>query len=85
MDVLGHDDRRIDQNADRDRQPSQCHRVDPHAEPIHDQPRQNHGNGQCHCHDDRRPHVAEQQEQDDNHEHRADEDRPLNARQRVVD
>ena len=64
-DVLDVDDRVVDQFADRHGQAAERHRVDRHAEPLEDQPRDDDRQRNRRERDERRAEVQQEQEQDD--------------------
>ena len=84
-DVLDHDDRIVDHQADRGGQTAERHQVEALAEQAqhderHGERRRNHQAG-----DERRAPVAQEQHHDQRREHEADDHRVAHARDRVVD
>ena len=84
-DVLGDDDRRIDEQADRDGQAAERHRVDADAAGAQQESRQRDRERQRERHQQRRSPVAEQDEQHDDDEAGADQDRAADAAKRAAD
>ena len=70
-DVLAHDDGVVDQDADRERQAEQRHRVQREAERQHGDERREHRDRQRQTGDDRRAPRVEEQEHDEHGEQRA--------------
>ena len=73
VDVLAHDDRVVDQDADDERQRHQRHHVDGEADRPHEEERRDHGRRQRERGDQRRAPVAHEDE-DDEHGHQAAEE-----------
>ena len=91
-DVLAHNDRVVDQNADRQRQAHERHRLELEAERPHGDEARQHGDRQRHAGDHRRAPRIEEQEDDEHRENRAEEERllhvahgPRDANARVLD
>ena len=82
QDVLDHDDRGIDQQADGDRQAAQRHRVQPDAERLQQQPGQRNRQRNRERHDQRGANVAEQHQNDEHDEHAAEHHRAADAAKR---
>jgi hypothetical protein len=84
QDVLDHDDRGVDEEADGDRQPTQRHCVQPNTERSQKEACQRDGQRNGQRHDQGRAQVAEQQQDDEHHEHAAQHHRPADATQRRI-
>ena len=79
QDVLDHDDRRVDQEADGDRQPTERHRVQPDVERPQQKSCQRDRQWNGERHHQRRANVAEQQENHEHDEDAAQHDRSADA------
>ena len=82
QDVLDHDDRRVDQQADGDRQPAQRHRVQPDAERLQQKAGERDRQRNRQRHDQGRAHVAEQHQNHEHDEHAAEHHRAADAAKR---
>ncbi len=78
-DVLGQDDRRVHQQAHGDGEPAEGHGVEADPGRLQDQPREGDGERQREGHDQRRPQVAQQEEEHGHHQHGAQQDGPAHA------
>ena len=74
VDVLHHDHRIVDDEADGDGQAAHRHQVDRPAEQPHEDERRDHGERQRDGGDQRQPPVAQEDQQDDDGEQAADQD-----------
>ena len=81
QDVLHHDDRGVDQEADRDRQAAERHRVQTDAERPQQQPRKRDGQRNRERDDERGSDVAQEQENDEHDEDTAEHHRAADAAQ----
>ena len=82
-DVLAHDDRIVDEDADGERQAEQRHRVQREAAGEHGDERRDHRHRQRQAGDDRRAPRVEEQEHREHREERAFDERGLDAFDRV--
>ena len=81
--VLDDDDGTIDDQAEVQR--TQAHEIAGNAEPVHSDRCHQHGKGNDQRRDDRCPDVAQQQEQDRDHQKRAFDEILLDGRDRRID
>ncbi len=84
QDVLDHDDRRVDEQTDRDRQTAERHRVQPDVERLQQESGQGNRERNRERHHQRRSNVAEQQQDHEHDEDAAQHDRSGDASQRRV-
>ena len=84
-DVLTNHDRVVDQNADRERQSEQRHRLELEAERPHRDEAREHRHRQRDTGDDGRPPRIQEQEHDEHREHGAEDQRFLHVAHRVID
>ena len=84
-DVLAHDDRIVDEDADGQRQAEQRHRVEREAEGPHRDERGHHRHRQRQARDDGRAPGVQEQEHDEHGQRRAFEQGPLHVGHRVGD
>ena len=85
VDVLEHDDRIIDDKADRQRQRHQRQVVQAESEQIHHRERADQRQGQSQAGNDRCPGIAQKQEDDQNDQRQRDHHRQLDIGHRFLD
>ena len=83
-DVLGHDDRGVHQQADRDREPAERHGVEPDASALEQHARERDRERNRERHEQRRAQIAEQAEDHADHEQRAEQNRAADAAEREL-
>src|SRR5689334_16033026 len=81
IDVLDNDDGAVDHHADRDHQAPQGHEIGGQAHLIHDDEGGQWRDHEGRRHDQRAPHIAEEQEEHDDDEHDAFEERLIDGAQ----
>ena len=83
--VLHEDDRGVDEQADRDRETAQSHRVETDARPLQKEAGKSDRNGNRERDEKSGAQIAEQREQDQDDEERAEQHRAPDSTQRRID
>ena len=80
--VLDHDDCGVDKQADGNRQTAKRHRVQADAQGFQQQTRECDGQWNRQRHEERRPHIPQQHQDDEHHEDATEHDRAADTAKR---